>query len=109
MKRKNILDTNSAILFEATASKSRRKTLSTNHESVSAVNHDVYRKNKNLKNTWVWNVCVYFNFFTLVHVPSTNMEEAGFMTYTAAHHQGAIETLWLPLLVSLKKENLLPT
>lgn len=23
------------------------------------------------------------------------MEEAGFMTYTAARHQGAIETFWL--------------
>ena len=35
---------------------------------------------------------VYFDFLV---VPSTNMEEAGFMTYTAASHQVAIEMLWL--------------
>ena len=27
----------------------------------------------------------------LVLVPTANMEEVGFMTYTAANHQGAIE------------------
>ena len=27
----------------------------------------------------------------LVHVPSANMEEVGFMTCTAASHQGAVE------------------
>ena len=31
--------------------------------------------------------------FSLVHVPSANMEETGFMTYTAANHQVAINTL----------------
>ena len=35
----------------------------------------------------------YFEF--LPHVPSTNMEEAGFMAYTAASQQGAIEMFWL--------------
>ena len=29
--------------------------------------------------------------FSLVHVPSANTEEEGFMTYTAARHQGAIK------------------
>ena len=28
------------------------------------------------------------SLFSLVHVPSANMEETGFMTYTAASHQG---------------------
>ena len=34
---------------------------------------------------------MYFDFFSLAHVPSTNMEGAWFMTYTAASHQGAIQ------------------
>ena len=38
---------------------------------------------------------VYFNFFSLAHVPSTNMEGAGLMTYTAASHQGVIKMFWL--------------
>ena len=29
------------------------------------------------------------------NVPSTNMEEAGFMTFTSASHQGAIKMMWL--------------
>ena len=33
----------------------------------------------------------YSDIFNLVHVPSTTMEEVGFMTYTAASHQEAIE------------------
>ena len=33
--------------------------------------------------------------FRLLHVPSINMEEVGFKTYTAASHQAASETLWL--------------
>ena len=33
--------------------------------------------------------------FSSVHVPPTNMEEAGFMTYTAASLQGANEMFWL--------------
>ena len=37
---------------------------------------------------------VYFSFFSLVHVISTNMEEAGFLTYTTASHQGAYK-VWL--------------
>ena len=32
--------------------------------------------------------------FILVQVPSANTEQAGFMTYTAASHQGAIGKLW---------------
>ena len=31
----------------------------------------------------------------MVHVPSTNMEETSFMTYTAASHQAVTEKLWL--------------
>ena len=35
-------------------------------------------------------------FDSLVHVPSTNIEEeAGFIAYIAARHQGAIEIIWL--------------
>ena len=33
--------------------------------------------------------------FSLVHVPSTNMEEVVFVTYTAASHQSVIEMPWL--------------
>ena len=33
--------------------------------------------------------------FILVHVPSANMEDTGFMAYTATNHQGAIRTPWL--------------
>ena len=76
---------------------------SANQESVSAVNHDIslckralghqcdtnYTK---LKNDFMENVLW---LFSLVHVPYTNMEEAGFITYTVASHQVAIETLWL--------------
>ena len=36
---------------------------------------------------------VNFRLLTLVHVPSAKMEEEGFMTYTAACHQVAIEML----------------
>lgn len=32
-----------------------------------------------------------FEFLSLAHVPSTNMEGAGFVTYTAANHKGAIQ------------------
>ena len=38
---------------------------------------------------------VYFHF---INVPSANMEEAGFMTWTAANHQGAIKMVWLQFL-----------
>ena len=31
----------------------------------------------------------------LYHVPTANMEEAGFITYTAASHQVVINVLWL--------------
>ena len=34
-------------------------------------------------NQLLWTLTIYF-----VHEPSANMEEAGFMTYTAASHQG---------------------
>ena len=37
--------------------------------------------------------CILFSF---THVSSANMEEVGFITYTAASHQVAIEMLWLP-------------
>ena len=37
--------------------------------------------------------CSLILFF--VHVPSSNMEVAGFMTCSAASHQGAITTFWL--------------
>ena len=30
-----------------------------------------------------------FDFFCVVHISSANMEEAGFMTYSAANHQVA--------------------
>ena len=33
--------------------------------------------------------------FSLVHIPSTNTEKTGYMTYTAATQQVAIEMLWL--------------
>ena len=33
-------------------------------------------------------------FQSLVHIPFTNMNEAGFMTDIAVSHQVAIETLW---------------
>ena len=33
--------------------------------------------------------------FSLAYVTSTNMEEVGFMTYTAVSHQEVIEILWL--------------
>ena len=36
---------------------------------------------------------MYYDF--VLHVLSTYMEEAGFMTYTVANHQGTIETDWL--------------
>ena len=35
--------------------------------------------------------------FNLVHVPATNMEEAGFMNNMVASHQVAILMLWLHL------------
>ena len=41
---------------------------------------------------------MYLNEFLVglvAHVPSTNMEEAGLMTYTAASQQVAIEMFWL--------------
>ena len=31
----------------------------------------------------------------MVHVPSTDMEGAGFINYTVAGHQGAVEVFWL--------------
>ena len=43
------------------------------------------------KNYWT----SILTFFGFVHVPSTNMQEAGFMIYTTANHQGAIKALWL--------------
>lgn len=36
-----------------------------------------------------------FEFLSLAHVPSTNMEGAGFVTYTAGNHKGAIQMSWL--------------
>ena len=36
---------------------------------------------------------IYFDFLSLVHVPSTNMEKPGFMACTGSSHQGEIETL----------------
>ena len=39
---------------------------------------------------------INFDFVSLVHVPSSNMDEAWFMTYTAASHQGAIKMIWVP-------------
>ena len=42
---------------------------------------------------------ILFNFllrlFSLVHVPSPNIEEARFTTCTATIHQVVIKTLWL--------------
>ena len=32
---------------------------------------------------------------SLVHIPSANREDAGFITYSAGSHQGVIKTLWL--------------
>ena len=37
----------------------------------------------------------YVDFFVLVHVPSTNIDEEGFMGYTAASHQEVINAVWL--------------
>ena len=34
-------------------------------------------------------------FFSLTHVPSTYLVEAGFMTHTAASHQGSNKMIWL--------------
>ena len=36
-----------------------------------------------------------FWLFRLVHLPSANVEEAGFITYTAASQQRAIQMIWL--------------
>ena len=41
----------------------------------------------------------YSSIHQCVHVSFANMEEAGFMTSTAANHQGAIE-IWLHSLVT---------
>lgn len=38
---------------------------------------------------------VYLELKCLVHVPSSNTEEAGLMSYTAASHQGANRVIWL--------------
>ena len=38
---------------------------------------------------------MYFWVFILPHVPFANMEEAGFITFTAVSHQGGIKTIWL--------------
>ena len=38
------------------------------------------------------------NCFHLVHVPSAYMEELGFITFSAASHQGAIKMIWLRFL-----------
>ena len=38
---------------------------------------------------------VYFDFLVWSMSRPLKMEEAGFMTYTAASHQGAIEMIWL--------------
>ena len=38
---------------------------------------------------------MYFLLFSLVRVPSNYIEEVGFLTYTAASHQVAIETMIL--------------
>ena len=34
---------------------------------------------------------MYFDFSILAYVPSTNMEEAGFLTFTATSHQRAVK------------------
>ena len=107
---RNIPETNAAILH--ILNQSLRGSL-TNSESVSAVNHDIsiclYISSNNKKiicvkkchlnyhpcdNNYI-NHHVYFGFFSLAHVSSSNMEEAGFMTNTAASHQVAITMLWL--------------
>ena len=35
------------------------------------------------------------DFFSLIHVPYSNMEDVGFMTCTEASHRGAIKTFQL--------------
>ena len=50
----------------------------------------------------------YFDcFLSLAHVPSTNMEEAGFMTYPAASHQGAMQMFWLHVCIVMSKFSLM--
>ena len=43
----------------------------------------------------------YTQCFSLVHLPSTNMEEARFMKSTAASHQGVIKMTWLHFFLEL--------
>lgn len=38
---------------------------------------------------------VFRELLSLAHVPSANMEEAEFMSYAAASHQGASTMFWL--------------
>ena len=38
---------------------------------------------------------MYVCLLSLAHVPSINMEEARFMTFTVTSHQGVIKALWL--------------
>ena len=63
----------------------------TNHESVSAVNRDLSPKMTERKS-----FNMYWRFM-LAHVPSTDIEEAGFSTWTEASHQGAIKMIRLHL------------
>lgn len=37
----------------------------------------------------------YFRFFSMAHVLPGVMEEEGFLTFTAANHQGVNKTFWL--------------
>ena len=61
------------------------------------LNKHQWEKNELKRQKHLWHLCLLWLLFCLGHVPSVNMEEAGFMTYNAASHQGAIETLWLQL------------
>ena len=81
-------------------------------QSVSAVNYDIsqykltnynqtYVKNSNLDvHQWITETIFEktlfkLDIFSLVNVPSTNIEGAGFMTCTEPNHQGAIKVIWL--------------
>ena len=54
-----------------------------------------FNKHQRDKNELEWQKLSLNLFYLMVHVPSSNMDEGGFMTYTAASHQGVIKKLWL--------------
>ncbi len=73
-----------------------------------------YSINNWLKPNWndrnhLWEKCIWcvLWLYILAHVPSADMEGAGFMTYTGTSHQGAIQMLrlhfWGAVMLSILK------